>query len=100
MNQIMLIGRLTHDLEINELEDGIKTCVITLAVPRSFKNENGLYDTDFVPSTLSGTIAENTAWYCKKGDLVGIRGRVQIQDGKIEIIAEKVTFLSSENSEE
>lgn len=100
LNQIIIVGRLTQDLKINKLENGVKTCVITLAVPRSFKNENGLYDRDFVPSTLSGTIAENTAEYCKKGDLVGIKGRVQSTDGKIEIIAEKVTFLSSENSEE
>ena len=100
LNQTMIVGRLTQDLEIKELENGVKTCVVTLAVPRSFKNENGEYETDFVPSTLLGTIAENTVEYCKKGDVMGIKGRVQSTDGKIEIIAEKVTFLSSGNSEE
>lgn len=100
LNQIILIGRLTHDLEINELENGVKTCVITLDVPRSIKNENGEYETNFIPITLSGTIAENTVEYCKKGDVMGIKGRVQSNDDQIEIIAEKVTFLSSGNNEE
>lgn len=94
-NQIVLVGRLTQDLEIKELESGIKAAYITLAIPRSFKNQDGEYETDFVPVTLLGGIAENTAEYCRKADLIGARGRVQSQDGKIEIIAEKVTFLSS-----
>ena len=99
LNQITVVGRLAQDLEIKELENGVKTCVITLAVPRSFKNVDGGYDTDFVPCTLLGSVAENTANYCKKGDVVGVRGRVQSNDSQIELIAEKVTFLSSRSKE-
>lgn len=99
LNQITVVGRLAQDLEIKELENGVKTCVITLAVPRSFKNVDGEYDTDFVPCTLLGNVAENTAELCKKGDVVGVRGRVQSNDSQIELIAEKVTFLSSKSKE-
>ena len=53
-------------------------------------------------------IAENTASYCSKGDIVGVKGRVQSRvvekDGKkeylMDIVAEKVTFLSSRKKEE
>lgn len=108
LNSIVTVGRLTQDLEIKELENGTKVAYITLAVPRPLKNAEGVYETDFIPVTLLGGVAENTLKYCKKGDLMAVRGRMQtktieIEKGKkieIEIIAEKVTFLSSSKSEE
>ena len=150
LNQIVLVGRLTSDLEVKELEGGKKLTTMTLAIPRSFKNENGEYETDFITCRLYNNIAENTAEYCKKGDIVGVKGRLQnnsyteylqqslevyedykkeIEDRKAtkedkefynnliekiekteeeirknrfttEVIAEKVTFLSSRSSNE
>lgn len=106
LNQIVLVGRLVQDPETKELENGIKTSHITLAVPRNYKNSDGIYETDFIPVRLYKGIAENTTEYCKKGDVIGVKGRVQTKQEEdksiIEIIAEKVTFLSSrkENEEE
>ena len=37
----------------------------------------GLYDTDFVDCVAFDSIASNTSEYCKKGDIVGVKGRVQ-----------------------
>lgn len=95
MNQIVLVGRITSDLQINETENERKCALITLAVTRNYKNENGIYEADFIPCVLWNTIAVNTCEYCKKGDVVGVKGRIQNIEDKIEIIAEKVTFLSS-----
>lgn len=100
LNQIVLVGRLVQDPEIKELEDNRKVSVITLAVPRSFKNADGEYETDFIPCVLWNGIATNTIEYCRKGDLVGIKGRIQSNENKIELIAEKVTFLSTKKSNE
>ena len=96
LNQVLLVGRIAQDLEIKELESGKKAVKITLAVPRSLKNANGEYDTDFV-DCIFGSIAEDTKEYCKKGDLNGVKGRVQRLDiaNGLEIIAEKITFLTS-----
>lgn len=94
MNQIILVGRIVQDLEIKEQEEK-KITIMTLAVQRSFKNVDGIYETDFVPCILWNGIASNTCEYCHKGDVVGVKGRIQMKDKKIEIIAEKVTFLSS-----
>lgn len=103
LNQIVLVGRLTQDPEVKEIEEK-KVCYITLAVPRSYKNENGEYDTDFVDCILWNNIAENTKEYCKKGDLVGVKGRIQttiVDDKKVtEIVAEKLTFLTSKRGNE
>ena len=95
LNQIVLVGRVVSDLEINETENERKFTSLKLAVQRSYKNENGEYETDFIPCVLWNTIAVNTCEYCKKGDLVGIKGRMQNKEDKLEVIAEKVTFLSS-----
>lgn len=110
MNQIVLVGRLVKEPELKEIEEGKKVASITLAITRNYKNINGEYDTDFIDCMLWNNIAENTVEYVKKGDIIGVKGRVQtnITDGKkyTNVVAEKVTFLSSkkdfdnENNEE
>ena len=108
LNQAILVGRIVKDPELRDTEKG-KVTNIVLAVPRSFKNTEGQYDTDFISCVLWKGVAESTVEYCKKGDLVGIKGRIQTRDVEledethkkyVEVIAEKVTFLSSKRQEE
>jgi single-strand DNA-binding protein len=47
LNQVVLVGRLTEDPNINELENGKKVTTVNLAVQRSFKNSDGIYETDY-----------------------------------------------------
>ena len=77
LNQTVIVGRLVSKPETKELEEGKKVANLTLAVPRSYKNENGEYDTDFIDCTLWNGIAESTAEYCNKGDLIGVKGRLE-----------------------
>lgn len=108
LNQVVLVGRLTADPEAIKTEKGKKRTSVTVAVPRSYKNSEGLYDTDFIRCVLWNGIASNTCEYCKKGDVVGVKGRLQTssyeKDGEtkyvVEVIAEKVTFLTSKRQEE
>lgn len=108
LNQIVIVGRLVSDPELRKTESGKKVTNITLAVPRSYKNSNGEYETDFIDCQLWTGVAESTSEYCKKGDLLGVKGRVQTrsydQDEQkkyvTEVVAEKVTFLSSKNGKE
>ena len=104
VNQVILVGRLVRTPELQVTDNGKKWSMITLAVNRGYKNQNGEYDTDFLDCSLWTSIAENTAEYCKSGDILGVKGRLQTRlidndDGtkhkKMEIIADKVTFLSS-----
>ena len=77
LNQIVLVGRLAGDPE--------------------------LYETDFIYCKLWQGVAKRTYEYCNKGDLIGIKGRVETynydtENGKryiTEVVADKVTFLSS-----
>lgn len=109
LNQTIIVGRMVQDPELRQTDSGRKVANVTLAVPRSFKNSNGEYETDFINCVLWKGIAESTVQYCKKGDLVGIKGRIQSREYETdeevkkhvtEVVAEKVTFLSSKKADE
>ena len=102
LNQAVLVGRIVREPELKNTEKG-KVTNITLAVPRSFKNQNGEYDTDFISCVLWKGVAESTAEYCKKGDLIGLKGRmasklIDTEEGKkikkTEVVVEKISFLA------
>lgn len=94
LNQVVLVGRIAGELEERVFEDR-KVVNVTLAVQRAYKNAEGEYETDFIPVTLWNGIAQNVMEYCKMGDLVGVKGRIQSENNGITVVAEKVTFLSS-----
>ena len=74
-----------------------------LALQRSFKNEDGIYEVDYIRCVLWNAIATNTSEYCKKGDLVGVKGRLQTRKYEennetkyiTEVVVDKVSFLAS-----
>lgn len=109
LNQVVLVGRLVENPVVNESENGKKYTSINLAVPRAFKSPDGTYETDFIRCVLWNGVAANTSEYCHMGDVVGIKGRLQNRkyedkDKNIkyitEVIAERVTFLSTSNKNE
>ena len=108
VNQVLLVGRLTKDPEVVTMEKGKKVSHIIVAVPRSFKNSDGIYETDFIRCILWNAIAASTSEYCHKGDIIGVRGRIQVSSYSDEdnntkyttdVVADKITFLSSKASE-
>ncbi len=107
LNQLVVVGRLVRDPELRKTDTGRNVTNITIAVPRGYKNSNGEYDTDYIDCVLWSNVAESTTEYCRKGDLLGVKGRIQtrkieLEDEKVrhvtEIIGERVTFLSSSHS--
>ena len=107
-NLVYLIGRLASEPEVKQLDDDRSTLSINIAVQRSFKNEDGLYDTDFIRCILWNGVALHTSEYCHKGDLVGVKGRIQTRTYEkndevkyiTEVIVDKISFLSSKKIEE
>ncbi|MCR3905804.1 MAG: single-stranded DNA-binding protein [Tenericutes bacterium] len=104
LNQVILIGRLTHDPEVRILEDGRKVSYISLAVQRSFKNMDGVYDTDFIKISVWEGLATAIESYCTKGIMIAVKARIQcwkydLPDDKklnmLDVIAERITYLSS-----
>lgn len=104
INNVVLVGRLTRDLELRYTTSNKAAVNFTLAVNRNFKNERGEFEADFIGCTAYGKQAENMARFLNKGSLIGVEGRIstrnyQGKDGKTvyitEVIADKVNFLES-----
>ena len=109
MNNVILVGRLTSNPEVVQVENDKKVTTVLLAVNRNFKNSDGLYDIDFIRCILWNSIASTTTEYCKVGDVIGVKGRFQSSkykedNGKIryvtDVVAERVTFLSTNKKHE
>lgn len=106
MNKAILIGRLTKDPELRTTTSGISSTSFTVAVSRTYTNQNGERETDFINCVAWRKQAENIAKYCKKGSQVAVEGRIQTrsydaQDGTkryvTEVLADNVTFLGAKS---
>ena len=108
LNRVTLVGRLTTDPNLRYTPSGVPVATFTLAVNRTFSNQQGEKETDFINIVVWRKPAENAANFLKKGSLAGIDGRIQTrnydaQDGKkvyvTEVVAESVQFLEPKGSQ-
>ena len=103
MNNVIIVGRLASEIE--EKETSFR---VVLAVSRPFKNEYGDYETDFIDVRCLGNVGETTKEYCRKGDLLGVKGRIQTETIETDdfkrkisyVLADKITFLSQARKED
>ena len=111
INRVVLVGRLTKDPELRYTPNGVAVCTFTLAVNRPFTNQQGDREADFINCVAWRGTAENLANYQKKGNLIGIDGRIQTRSYEgnaekrryvTEVVCESVQFLEpkKENSEQ
>lgn len=104
LNNVSLVGRLTKDVDLRYTLSNVAVATFTLAVNRTFKNENGEREADFINCVMWRQQAENLANWAKKGALIGITGRIQTrsydnQQGQrvyvTEVVAEQFQLLES-----
>lgn len=104
INNVVLVGRLTKDVELRYTQQNQATATFSLAVSRSFKNANGERETDFINCVIWRQQAENMANFTHKGSLIGITGRIQTrnyenQQGQrvyvTEVVADSFQLLES-----
>ena len=104
MNKVILIGRLTRDPELRYTSSNVATATFSIAVDRTFTNQNGEREADFVNIVVWRKQAENCKNYLTKGSQVAIEGRIQTrsydgQDGQkryvTEVVADNVQFLGT-----
>lgn len=101
------IGRLTKDPELRYTPNNKAVCDFNIAVNRTYTNENGERETDFINIQVWGKQAENLKKYQSKGSLIGVSGELRINQWEEEgqrkyktfILANQIEFLSSKTSE-
>ena len=109
MNKVLLIGRLTANPELRYTTSNNAVTTFSIAVDRNFKNEDGNKEADFINIVAWNKKAELIHQYLKKGDRVGISGRLQVRKYQnergenryvTEVVADEVEFLNSKKPEE
>lgn len=108
INRVVLVGRLTKDVDLKYTPSGVAMARFTLAVNRTFTNQQGEKEADFINCLVWRKQAENAANYLSKGSLAGVEGRIQTgsyegQDGKrvytTDVVADSVQFLEPKNGQ-
>lgn len=108
MNKVILIGNLTREPELSETPSGVAVCRFSIAVSRDYTNADGERETDFFNVTVWRGRAETCGKYLKKGNKVGVVGRLQnrsyedkdgIKRSVTDVIAEEVEFLTPKQAE-
>ena len=105
LNHIVIMGRLTRDLELRRTQSGTAVTSFSIACDRDFKDkDSGERQTDFIDVVAWRTTAEYVCKYFSKGRMAVVEGRLQIRDwtdkdgGKrksAEILANSVYFGDS-----
>ncbi len=107
MNRVCLVGRLTTKPELKYTPSNVPTTRFSLAVNRTFKNEQGGRDADFINILAWRKTAELICNYFDKGSQIGLEGRIQTgsyddKDGNkrytTEVVVDQVYFIDSKNS--
>jgi single-strand DNA-binding protein len=102
MNKIVILGRITKQVDVRNTSSGKTVASLVLAVDRPFLNQQGQREADFIPVVVWGKAAELVGNSCKKGHRLLVEGRLQIRnfdakDGTkhwvTEIIATNIEFI-------
>lgn len=109
MNRVELVGNIVRDVELQKSAKGLSYCHFQIAVPRSFTNEEGKRESDFINVTAWRNLADLVGKYVHKGDKVGIVGKIQVRKYEnennetkfaTEIIADEIEFLNTKKKVE
>ena len=103
INNIVLVGRTTKNIELKQNKNGTNYVQFTLAVNRPFKDKQA----DYIQCVAWNKTAETMANYVLKGTMIGVEGRLQVRSYSneagvrqylSEVLVNKFTFLESKKS--
>ena len=108
MNRVVLVGRLTRDVEVRKTASGLSVATFTVACDRRMargQDGNNQQSADFISCVAWRQAADFLGSYARKGALVGVEGRIQTRnydrDGQkvyvTEIVCDTVNLLESKS---
>lgn len=108
INRVVLVGRLTRDVEVRKTQTGLSVASFTVACDRrGSRDAQGQQTADFISCVAWRQSADFLGAYAKKGALVGVEGRIQTRnyddkDGKrvyvTEVVCDNVSLLESRSA--
>lgn len=106
MNKVILMGRLTRDVEMRQTPNGVSLARFSLAVNRRFAGKDAQQQADFINCVAWRQTGEFIARYFQKGSMIAVVGSIQSrswdgQDGKkqyaTEVVVDEAYFTGSRN---
>jgi single-strand DNA-binding protein len=106
MNKVQLVGRLTADPTVRYTNGGLSVARFNVACDRRAKKDGNQQTADFISCVAFGKSGEFVEKYFKKGNRIGITGRIQTgsydKDGTkvytTDIVCEEIEFVESKGS--
>ncbi|MBR2533622.1 MAG: single-stranded DNA-binding protein [Erysipelotrichaceae bacterium] len=104
LNRVVLVGRLTKDIELRKTNSNASVCSFTVAVDRRFQSQQQAGQTaDFINCIAWRQSADFLSNYAAKGTIVSVEGRIQTRsydgpNGKVyvtEVVADNVQIISN-----
>ena len=109
LNRVILMGRITQDLELKQTQNGTAVLSFNLAVDRNYTPKGEEKQTDFISCVAWRKTAEFISKYFAKGRMIAIEGNIQTRtyDDKngvkhyvTEVIVENVSFTGEPKQQE
>ncbi len=102
LNRVILMGRITHDLEVRQTPSGVSVLSFRVAVDRNFSDQNGQRQTDFIDCVAWRQHADFINRYFGKGRMIAIEGNLRVSTfddkntgakrSKMEVYVDSVSF--------
>ena len=77
LNRVILMGRITQDLELKQTQGGTSVLSFTVAVDRNFASQSGERQTDFINCVAWRQTAEFISRYFGKGRMIALEGNLR-----------------------
>lgn len=104
MNRVILIGRLTKDVELRYTKSNTPVATYTIAINSGYGEKQ---ETNYINITTWGKSGEFVSKYFKKGQPIAITGRLKnknyesngVKHYSYEVVTEDVEFVGSKQEE-
>lgn len=105
LNSVIIMGRLTADVEIRTTSNGLSVARFTVAVERNYKSGDKR-ETDFINCVAWRGTAEFVSRFFKKGQMIAVQGSLQVRNYEdkngikrtaYDVVADNVSFCGSKN---
>lgn len=107
MNNVVLMGRITHDLELKSTANGVNVVSFTLAVERSFVKQGEQRQADFIDCVAWRNTADFITKYFRKGSMIAVAGKIQTRNYEdkngnkrkaVEVVVDEASFCGEKNN--
>lgn len=106
LNRVILMGRITQELELKQTPSGVSVLTFSVAVERSFAKQGEERQTDFISCVAWRQQAEFISKYFSKGRMIALEGNLRtrsyddkngVKHNVVEVFVDSVSFTGEKS---